>query len=86
MNQNNTNISTAPAPDPAIEAIELPLLLEAIYRRYGYDFRDYVRASRLASIISQEGVATISAYQPSTTILSCGSFCAKTSSGPNITW
>ncbi len=29
-------------PDPeAIEAIELPLLLEAMVQRYGYDFRDY---------------------------------------------
>lgn len=28
-----------------IEAIEIDLLLEAIYRRYGYDFRDYARAS-----------------------------------------
>ncbi len=28
-----------------IEAIETDLLLEAIFRRYGYDFRDYARAS-----------------------------------------
>ena len=28
-----------------IEAIEIDLFLEAIYRRYGYDFRDYARAS-----------------------------------------
>jgi len=28
-----------------IEAIEIDLLLEAIFRRYGYDFRDYARAS-----------------------------------------
>jgi chemotaxis protein methyltransferase CheR len=31
----------------AIEAIEYPLLLEAIYRRWGYDFRDYAPASLL---------------------------------------
>jgi chemotaxis protein methyltransferase CheR len=28
-----------------IEAIEIDLLLEAIFRRYGYDFRNYARAS-----------------------------------------
>lgn len=32
--------------DPAeVEKIEIDLLLEAIYRRYGYDFRHYARAS-----------------------------------------
>lgn len=30
---------------PTIESIELPLLLEAIWRRYGYDFREYAPAS-----------------------------------------
>ncbi len=29
----------------AVEAIEIDLLLEAIFRRYGYDFRNYARAS-----------------------------------------
>jgi len=28
-----------------IENIEIDLFLEAIFRRYGYDFRDYARAS-----------------------------------------
>ncbi|MCD6059846.1 MAG: cheR [Moraxellaceae bacterium] len=31
--------------DPKPEEIELTLLLEAIYQRYGYDFRSYSRAS-----------------------------------------
>jgi chemotaxis protein methyltransferase CheR len=31
--------------DPRPEEIELTLLLEAIYQRYGYDFRSYSRAS-----------------------------------------
>ena len=31
--------------DVDVEAIELDLLLEAIWRRYGYDFRRYARAS-----------------------------------------
>lgn len=33
------------AEEPGPEDIELELLLEAIYRRYGYDFRSYSRAS-----------------------------------------
>ena len=28
-----------------IEKIELELFLDALYRRYGYDFRHYARAS-----------------------------------------
>lgn len=36
---------TADALDPSPEDIELQLLLEAIFQRYGYDFRSYSRAS-----------------------------------------
>jgi chemotaxis protein methyltransferase CheR len=31
--------------DPTLEAVEAELVVEALYRRYGYDFRDYARAS-----------------------------------------
>lgn len=50
----------------AIEAIELSLLLEAMYQRYGYDFRDYSMASmkrRVQLAVQKETVPTISAYQ-----------------------
>ena len=49
-----------------VERIELDLLLEAIYRRYGFDFREYAPASlrrRVARRMKQEGVATVSALQ-----------------------
>ena len=49
-----------------IEALELDLLLEAVFRLYGYDFRDYARTSmrrRIANIMRHEEVATISALQ-----------------------
>lgn len=50
-----------------IEAIELPLLLEAMVQRYGYDFRDYAMASLKRRIIlamqKEPGVMTISNYQ-----------------------
>jgi chemotaxis protein methyltransferase CheR len=41
-----------PPPDPAGFAIELPLLLDAIYQRYHYDFRRYARATLKRRLIS----------------------------------
>jgi chemotaxis protein methyltransferase CheR len=49
-----------------VEDIEVALLLEAIYRHYGFDFREYAPASlkrRLWRRASAEGVDTISALQ-----------------------
>lgn len=49
-----------------LEDIELPLLLEAIYQRWGYDFRDYGRASlkrRVRRIVQAEQLDSISALQ-----------------------
>ncbi|MDO8437038.1 MAG: protein-glutamate O-methyltransferase CheR [Nitrosomonadaceae bacterium] len=50
----------------AIETIETPLLLEAMFQRYGYDFREYAPASlrrRLRRAMQIEGLATLSAFQ-----------------------
>lgn len=50
----------------AIEDLELRLLLEGIYQRYGYDFREYARSSirrRVWRRVSEEGLTTISALQ-----------------------
>ncbi|MES1246557.1 MAG: protein-glutamate O-methyltransferase CheR [Actinomycetota bacterium] len=33
------------AADPELEQLEIELLLEAVYRRYGFDFRQYAQAS-----------------------------------------
>jgi chemotaxis protein methyltransferase CheR len=49
-----------------VEEIEVALLLEAIYRRYGFDFREYAPASlkrRLWRRTHAEGLTTISALQ-----------------------
>ena len=49
-----------------IESIELDLLLDAVFRLYGYDFRDYAKTSmrrRVANIMKKEEVNTISALQ-----------------------
>jgi chemotaxis protein methyltransferase CheR len=49
-----------------LEELEIDLLLEAIHRRYAYDFRGYARASlrrRLWRRAALEGVGTISALQ-----------------------
>jgi chemotaxis protein methyltransferase CheR len=46
-----------------IERIEIHLLLEAIFQRYGYDFRDYARASverRLAQFLTDSGCGSFS--------------------------
>ena len=54
-------------PEPeSVEALELELLLEAVFRQYGYDFREYARTSmrrRIASILKREELQTISALQ-----------------------
>jgi chemotaxis protein methyltransferase CheR len=49
-----------------IEQLELELLLEAIFRRYGFDFREYAPASlkrRLHRRMHAEGVQTVSGLQ-----------------------
>ena len=49
-----------------LEALELDLLLEAVFRLHGYDFRDYARTSmrrRIANIMKQEQAHSISALQ-----------------------
>lgn len=49
-----------------IEDVEVLALVEAIYRRWGYDFRDYAIASlkrRIRRIVEQEKLSSISALQ-----------------------
>src|SRR5256885_62174 len=49
-----------------VDEIELGLLLEAVYRRYGFDFREYAPASlrrRVWRRVHAEGFTTISALQ-----------------------
>jgi len=52
--------------DPDLERIEIELLLEGIYRHYGFDFRSYAYASirrRIWRRIEAEGLTTISTLQ-----------------------
>jgi chemotaxis protein methyltransferase CheR len=54
------------SPDEPVEDIEIHLLLEALYRRYHYDFRHYARASikrRLRQAREQMGYASLSSLQ-----------------------
>jgi chemotaxis protein methyltransferase CheR len=49
-----------------VDDIELALLLEGVYRRYGFDFREYAPASlrrRVWRRVHAEGLTTISALQ-----------------------
>ncbi len=50
-----------------LEKIELEILLEAIFRRYGYDFRHYAQASlkrRVAQSMQQAGVSRVADLIP----------------------
>ena len=52
--------------DAELERIEIELLLEGVYRQYGFDFRAYAYASirrRLWKRIDAEGLGTVSALQ-----------------------
>src|SRR5687767_11858351 len=52
--------------DPDLERLEIELLLEGIFRQYGFDFRAYAYASirrRLWKRIEEEGLSSISALQ-----------------------
>ena len=52
--------------DPALERLEIELLLEAIFRHYGFDFRSYAYASirrRLWRRIEAEGLSSVTALQ-----------------------
>ena len=56
----------ATSTDPELEQLEIALLLEAVYRRYGFDFRQYAQASlkrRLWRRAYAEGVTSISELQ-----------------------
>ncbi|MDB4884141.1 MAG: methyltransferase, CheR-type, SAM-binding domain, C-terminal [Gemmatimonadetes bacterium] len=51
---------------PDLERLEIELLLEAIYRHYGFDFRSYAYASirrRLWKRVEGEGLSTVSELQ-----------------------
>jgi chemotaxis protein methyltransferase CheR len=53
--------------DEELEDIEIALVLEAIHKRYGHDFRDYARASikrRLRSLLSEKDRRSISGLIP----------------------
>ncbi|MEW6263717.1 MAG: protein-glutamate O-methyltransferase CheR [Thermodesulfobacteriota bacterium] len=57
------------------ERIEIDLLLEAVYRRYGYDFRSYARTSierRIRQFLTKTGCASISEMIPK--VLNDGEF------------
>jgi chemotaxis protein methyltransferase CheR len=52
--------------DPELERTEIQLLLEGVYRHYGFDFRAYAYASlrrRIWKRIDSDGLKTISALQ-----------------------
>jgi len=64
--------------DSEIQNIEIDLLLESVYRRWGYDFRSYARASidrRVKQFLSGTGCASIAEMIP--TVLRDGEFFSR---------
>src|SRR5687767_6159495 len=59
-------LSSSPVRGDDLENTEIDLLLEGIYRQYGYDFREYARGSirrRIWRRIYAEKVGTVSGLQ-----------------------
>ena len=57
---------STPGGDHELEEIEIDLLLQGVFRYYGFDFRDYARASlkrRIWNVIQAEGLSSISDLQ-----------------------
>src|SRR5688500_5623290 len=57
---------TPPGYPPELERVEVAVLLEAVYRHYGFDFRSYAFSSvkrRLWKRIHAEGLLTVSQLQ-----------------------
>ena len=50
----------------SLDDVEIELLLEGLYRAYGFDFREYSRASlkrRILELMRAEKLGTVSAFQ-----------------------
>ena len=61
-----TETTVIPSPDEDLEALEIDLLTEGVFRRYGYDFRDYSYPSlrrRIQKRMAGERCESISALQ-----------------------
>jgi chemotaxis protein methyltransferase CheR len=66
MSVERTLSGTPERYSPELERTEIELLLEGIYRHYGFDFRDYAFSSlrrRLWKQIREEGLDTVSGLQ-----------------------
>jgi chemotaxis protein methyltransferase CheR len=64
--RRETGSNEHPAPRDDLEEIERSLLLEGVFRQYGFDFREYAPASlrrRVWRRVHAEGLSTISALQ-----------------------
>ncbi|MFL6674426.1 MAG: CheR family methyltransferase [Massilia sp.] len=60
------NAWTGLATELAIEELEIELLLEALFQRHGFDFREYDRPTlrgKLRAVMEQRSLATVSALQ-----------------------
>ncbi|HUF26033.1 MAG TPA: protein-glutamate O-methyltransferase CheR [Gemmatimonadaceae bacterium] len=66
MSHATMTLDTPVAYDPELERLEIELLMEGVYRHYGFDFRSYAYSSlrrRLWKRIRAEGLASVTALQ-----------------------
>lgn len=66
MKEPKENKENKRAHDDAVETLEIELLLEGIYRHYGFDFREYARSSlrrRVREAVRAENLKTASELQ-----------------------
>lgn len=73
-------------PEHELEDMEVELVLEAMFRRYGYDFRDYARPSvrrRLRQVLATEGLASVGELIPR--LLHDPAFFARMLTGLSVT-
>jgi chemotaxis protein methyltransferase CheR len=59
-------VSTATALENSVQDIEIDLLLDGVYRAYGFDFREYSRGSvkrRILELMRAEKLTTVSEFQ-----------------------
>jgi len=62
----NAPVSSSFAADPAVEELEIALLLDALHGRHGHDFRDYAPAPvrrALLAVMAERGLKTVSSLQ-----------------------
>lgn len=66
LSSSASSASSAFTAEPAVEELEIALLLDALFQRHGHDFRGYDRAlvrRRLCAVVAERGLKALSGLQ-----------------------